>query len=48
MLDADQNNNIAYQDIYYHANFDAIQTLANLDITNKQNSRFYPDNNISR
>jgi len=48
MLDADQNNNVAYQDIYYHTNFDAIQTLANLDITNKQNSRFYPDNNISR
>ncbi len=48
MLDADQTNNVAYQDIYYHTNFDAIQTLANLDITNKQNSRFYPDNNISR
>ncbi len=48
MLDVDKTKNVAYQDIYYHTNFDAIQTLANLDITNKQNSRFYPDNNISR
>gem|GEM_PF-1472616 len=48
MLDNDKNTDIAYQDIYYHTNFDAIQTLASLGITNTENSRFYPDNNISR
>lgn len=48
MLDSDEIHDIAYQDIYYHTNFDAIQTLADLDITNKQTTRFYPDNNISR
>jgi hypothetical protein len=48
MLDNDKNVDIAYQDIYYDTNFDAIQTLASLGITNTENSRFYPDNNISR
>ena len=48
MLDSDKNVDIAYQDIYYNTNFDAIQTLASLGITNTENSRFYPDNNISR
>jgi hypothetical protein len=48
MLDSDKNVDIAYQDIYYNTNFDAIQTLASLGITNTENSRFYPDDNISR
>ena len=48
MLDNDKNVDIAYQDIYYDTNFDAIQTLASLGITNTENSRFYPDDNISR
>jgi len=48
MLDNDKNVDIAYQDIYYNTNFDAIQTLASLGITNTENSRFYPDDNISR
>lgn len=48
MLDLDKQNNVSYQDTYYHTNFDAIQTLADLDILNKDNTKFYPDNNISR
>lgn len=47
-LDNDKYIDIAYQDIYYHTNFDAIQNLASLWITNTENSRFYPDDNISR
>lgn len=48
MLDNDKNVDMAYQDIYYDTNFDAIQTLTSLGITNTENSRFYPDDNISR
>jgi len=46
MLDNDES--LAYQDIYYHENLDAIQKLAELEITNTLNNRFYPDNNITR
>ena len=46
MLDDDEG--LKYQDIYYHKNSDAIQKLAELDITNTANNRFYPDNNITR
>jgi hypothetical protein len=46
MLDNDES--LAYQDIYYHENLDAIQKLAELEITNISNNKFYPDNNITR
>ena len=48
MLDRDKYVDIAYQDIYYNTNVVAIQTLACLGITNTENSRFYPYDNISR
>lgn len=44
----DNDKSLSYQDTYYHKNSDAIQKLAELDITNKSNDKFYPDDNIKR